>query len=101
MPTYKFPVNKNKERILNVSNTRNVILQNTPKVILSDKIDSINTKITSINNEMNNNITIDNQITISSKKYKKFTIVKDSNKNVYISKKDDVDRYSFNDIDVL
>lgn len=100
MPTYKFPVNKNKERILNVSNTRNVILQNTPKVILSDKIDSINTKITRINNEMDNdNITIDNQVALTSKKYKKFTVVKDTNKNVYISKKDDIYRYSFNDSD--
>lgn len=97
---YNYPMKKNNERLLNTSNTKNIILQNEPKVILSDKIDSINNKINMIPiNENIDKITIDNNLAITDRKYKKFTIVKDNNKNTYISKKDNVDRYSFNDIE--
>lgn len=97
MVPYKYLVNKNKKRIMNTSNTKNIILQDSPKVLLSDKIDSITNKINRIINEVNDDsISVDTQPAISDKKYKKFTIVKDNNKNVYISKKDNITRYSFN-----
>ena len=83
MVPYKYLVNKNKKRIMNTSNTKNIILQDSPKVLLSDKIDSITNKINRIINEVNDDsISVDTQPAISDKKYKKCTIVKDNNKNL-------------------
>lgn len=100
MAKYKYPVNKNKERILIASNTKDITLQNNPKVVLSDKLDSINNKFNRIATEINNDvINIVNSSAIGETKYKKFTIIKDYNNNSYISKKDNINRYSFNDTD--
>lgn len=98
MAMHKYPMTKNKVRILTSYNTKNITIQNDPKVMLSDKLDSIINKISRIDTNINTgNITIDTRLPVTNRKYNKFTIVKDNNNNVHISKKDNVDRFSFND----